>query len=490
MVDSARRHVVIAGGGIAGLACAEALRRHPVSLDIDVTILESRRATGGRAGSFRDPGDDGRDVDYCQHVTMGCCTNLLAMLARVDLLDRWTRYRELTFYHPDHGRMPFRSSRWLPAPLHLSGALSGLRFLNPAQRREIRRAMWMLMRTSTNRLIDVSAERWLCEAGQSESSRRCFWDVILVSALGDVCRRVSMAAARKVMMDGFACARDAGDVWVPNRPLSEIFGVDLPDWLRRVGVQVRTGTTVRAVRNANDGLGRVAVELAGDEVILASDVVLAMPWNATRRLLDSSGLPTGHDDLDQLESSPITGIHLWLDRPLTQLPHVVMVGTVSQWLFREPLWRGGNGSRQPDRHYHQVVISGRHSMSGATRSDMVDHIMMELNQAFPEAGGAVCLQSRVVTDPNSVFTVSPSSYRVRPTPMTSHPRVRIAGDWVQTGWPATMESAVISGAMAASSILDAIGPKPPGPSGKVDRTESLVQPAIRRGLLARVLIRP
>lgn len=479
--------VVIVGGGIAGLAAAEALSRTGVFQrgEMQVVVAESRRNTGGRAGSFVEP-STGQMVDYCQHVAMGCCTTLLDLLERMKLLDRFQCYDELTFYHPKHGFSRFRPSRWLPPPLHLSSALSSLKHLTKKNQREIRAALWRLMRTSEFDLIDVTALDWLRSNEQSEDTLEKFWDVILVSALGDVPERVSMAAARKVMIDGFAGARHASDFWVPRRPLSEIFGDGFREPLAQRGVAFELGHAIREL-NWDAETNRWNVERSGADPQVADHVIVATPWHVCRRWFPQvwGDQPTeGRSDrigpATAFASSPITGLHLWLDRSLTSKPHVVMVGTLAQWFFQDPIKTTENMS-PAEGVYHQVVISGRHAGSDWPKDKLVSEVVRELSEAFPEAGTPKVLKSRVVTDPHAVFSVSPETQVRRPASKTSRPGLHLAGDAVATGWPATMEGAAISGQMAAKSVL--------GSLVATEDQELSVPSELKRGWLARRLIR-
>ncbi|KLU07934.1 Phytoene desaturase, pro-zeta-carotene producing [Rhodopirellula islandica] len=482
------KHVVVIGGGIAGLSAAEALSRTQAfgRGELQVELLDSRHQTGGRAGSFVEP-TTGQTVDYCQHVAMGCCTTLLDLLQRLELLSQFQRYEELTFYHPQHGFSRFRPSPWLPPPLHLASSLSSLKHLTGSNRRQIRSALWRLMRIQESDLIDVTALEWLQANGQSEDTRTKFWDVILVSALGDVPQRVSMAAARKVMIDGFAGARNASDVWVPKRPLSEIFGESFREPLSRRGVRFELGDAVRGMR-WDEGSERWIIERSSGESRTADHVVVATPWHVSRRWFPDlwgkqAGLtPSEKEDWElPFASSPITGIHLWLDRSLTPLPHVVMVGTLAQWFFQEPIEQAEQSSRA-EGVYHQVVISGRHAGSDWPKEKLVAEVVRELSQAFPESGTPQIRKSRVVTDPHAVFCVSPTTQGCRPESKTSRPGLHLAGDAVATGWPATMEGAAISGQMAAKSVVESLGQQ-------VENEGIEVPVGLKRGWLARRLIR-
>ena len=168
---SVRRRVIIVGGGLAGMAAAEALARMPESFDVQ--LLESKQVLGGRTGSFTDASGD--SIDYCQHVAMGCCTNLLGLLGRCDLSDELVRYRELEFHHPQFAKSKFTASKLAPAPLHLAGTIGRLNYLSKSQKREIRRGLWKLMRTPTGMICELTAGQWLRRAGQRRRSDQTFF---------------------------------------------------------------------------------------------------------------------------------------------------------------------------------------------------------------------------------------------------------------------------------------------------------------------------
>lgn len=490
--DPVRPHVVIVGGGIAGIAASKAIAE--TIPDVRLTLCEARRTSGGRAGSFVDLTTD-ETVDYCQHVAMGCCTNLLDLLSKFGMDSEFTRYESLTFYHPDDGMSSFKPNLQLPAPLHLRKALAGLKYFRMRERTKLAWAIAKLMRQSERSLEGMTAATWLDRHRQSARLRERFWNVVLISALGDVPERISMAAARKVIVDGFAAAHGASDVWVPNRPLSQIFGDVMLEHLKGFGVEVKTGSLVRSFRWNRD---EEKVELVGDDdqIVRADHVVLATAWRSATKLIQSvefdhdldSDLSHGHSArswqentvafLSSVESSPITGLHLWFDRELTLLPHVVMVGTVSHWLFKQPLRQSPT-----DRAgvYHQVVISGPHRFSGSSKEALLAAVCDELSAAFPEAfsgpNPAKLLHHRIVTDPYAVYSVTPQFQAHRPSTTTPLPWLTLAGDYVDTGWPATMEGATISGRLAGEAV-----------GGRYGRRVHCVTPPLTPGRLARWLI--
>ncbi|MGI9474339.1 MAG: hydroxysqualene dehydroxylase HpnE [Rubripirellula sp.] len=477
-LGESRKRVAIVGGGLAGLSAAETLARHYPG-QFEIALFEAKRFTGGRAGSFDDPRTRSR-VDYCQHVAMGCCTNFIALLQRCGLEDHLHRYTELQFLHPDFKPSTFAPSSWLPPPLHLASTLGALQYLTNNQRRQIRRGLWRIFRTSSHSLADVLANDWLSQHGQDADTIRDFWSVIAVSALGETLDVVSMAAVRKVFVDGFAAARGASDVLVPKLPLAELMGKYLTDRIRELGVEIREGCKVRSVE-PRDSDAVVTSKDGGAQTF--EHVVVAVPWYAIDSLLPKKCVPNTDCFVD-VPASPITGVHLWFDRQITERPHAVLVGTAAQWLFRQPWEPSAAGSEFADTalrsagEYYQVVISASQKLRSLPKDALVGQVVEELMHAFPDARQARLLQSRVVTDPKSVFSIRPEFEAIRPPANTAHCCLHLAGDWIATGWPATMEGAVISGRMAASSIADREALELPG-----------VDPGLLRGWLARLLIR-
>jgi uncharacterized protein with NAD-binding domain and iron-sulfur cluster len=204
-------------------------------------------------------------------------------------------------------------------------------------------------------------------------------------------------------------------------------------------------------------------------------VISAVPWHAIGKVLPDDPALDSIRRCQAIPSSAITGVHLWLDREITDQPHVAMVGTLAQWLFRPP-WR--DAIAEDGQHYYQVVISASNKWRSMSKDSLVDNVMKDLRHVSPEAEASRVLRHRVVTDPHSVFSVRPEVVALRPPAATSLPWFHLAGDWIDTGWPATMEGAVISGRMAANSIARTQG---------WDSVE--IDPGLRPSWLAKWLIR-
>ena len=461
-------HVAIVGGGLAGLASATALAERGVRVE----LFEARRKLGGRAGSFVDQAS-GDAIDHCQHVAMGCCTNFLDFCNRTGLSELFTRHQTLHFFGPDGWRSDFRPARWLPAPLHLGGALFRLKFLSLGDKLGIARAMLRLMKLpATDEACGPTVSAWLQERQQSAATIERFWQVVLVSALGESLERASLAAARKVFLDGFLAHRDASHVVVPQVSLSNLYERVVQS-LQSRGVVIHLGAPVACVAGTTNRLA--GVQLVDGTERTFDFVILAVPWDRVGGLLPGP-LHAAIDPGNQFAafgSAPITSVHLWFDRPLTDLPHAVLVGRLSQWVFARTA--GTNQHSPPTTHYYQIVISASHNLAGRDRQAIVDEVIDDLRAVFPATANAKLLRWQLITQRDAVFSVRPGLDAIRPPQQTAIPNLLLAGDWTRTGWPATMESAVRSGYLAAESVLKHLG-----------RPERIVVPDLPRGWLVKV----
>jgi squalene-associated FAD-dependent desaturase len=440
--------VIVVGGGLAGLAAAAAL----ADSGCDVELHESRKKLGGRAASFRDPAT-GESVDHCQHVGMACCTNLGDFCRRTGIAALFRRDRTLHFFAADGRRHDVRAGL-LPAPLHLLPSLLRLGYLSLSERLGICRAMWKLARA------DVADDRetvgaWLVQHGQTERAIERFWGPVLVSALGETVERASLKYAKKVFVEGFLMNRSGYEIDVPTVSLGELYGARLEHHFAERGVRIRLDSPARSIR-ADDGR-RCAVELADGSVLRPDAVVAAVTWRRAAELLapELRARIPGGEHWASFDSAPISGVHLWFDRELTDLPHAVLVGTLAQWLFRRESRSAERGTRS-DEFYYQVVISASYDLAAMEKSAIVERVTTELRAVFPAARDAILLRSKVVTEQEAVFSVRPGLDAWRPTQTTPVPGLFLAGDWTATGWPATMEGAVRSGYLAAQGVLESL----------------------------------
>jgi squalene-associated FAD-dependent desaturase len=471
--------VIVVGGGLAGLAAASVLGTR----GFRVTLLESRPHLGGRASSFVDH-VTGEVVDNCQHVSMGCCTNLAEFCRRVGIDRFFRRDRTLHFIDADGRRSDLAPSK-VPAPFHFAPGFLRLKFLDVASKIAVGRGLARLARLPQDgRGNERPFSEWLAAQRQPAHAVDRFWSAVLTSALGEECGRIDPAYARKVFVDGFLANQASSDVLLPTAPLGALYGGRLVEWMKRHGVEIRMGCAVRGLMFRD---GRVEGLQLRDGTTLESDAYLvAVPFDRLLGLLPREvvdGEPY-FGRLRELRSAPITGVHLWFDRPITPLPHAILLGRTSQWIFnRSALWADGQnadgtgGGESFEGYYYQIVVSASYELAGLSHDDLTRRIVGELGEIWPVCRGARLMHARVVTERSAVLSVRPGVDALRPSQRSPVDNLWLAGDWTDTGWPATMEGAVRSGNLAAESMLARYG-----------REERILAPDLPVGFWARVLL--
>ncbi len=442
--------VAVVGGGLAGLASACAL----ADAGYRVQLLERRPYVGGRASSYEHPGT-GEIVDNCQHLLLGSCTNLIEFYRRLGVEDRIQWFDRFTFLEPGGRRSDLYPGN-LPAPLHNTVSFLEARAFTLADKVAIARAMMALLQGVPNDTPENFAH-WLERHGQTSASVDRFWRPLMHSALNDDLDRLSVRYAGMVIRSSFMSSPVAGRMGFPTIPLSELYSHAL-QYIRARGGDVLLRTSAEGFSfHAETQRWSVAGQRNGQGVrIDAGAVILALPFEATQKLLPA--LPVLAADMDNklpdqlahFEHSPITGIHLWFDRKITDIPHAVLLDTTIQWMFNKSLLQPQTRENAAG-DYLELVVSASKTLVPMQRQEILDLALTELAQFFPAVRQAKVLKATVVKEVRATFCVTPGLDAYRPGPVTAWPGVFLAGDWMATGWPATMEGAVRSGYLAAEA---------------------------------------
>jgi len=452
--------VIVIGGGLAGLSAAVAL----AEAGYRITLLEKRPFLGGRATSYVLPSGD--HVDNCQHVTLGCCTNLDDFYKRAGAAGKIRFYDRLIFSSPDgqHGEM---HSSWLPAPLHVSPSFATFPLLNWADKRAIGSLLMSIMR-SGGRPADLanvpngvrpSMLDWLRKHKQTEQAIRRFWGVVLISALDELLERTDAQYGVDVFWKAFLANRTGYRIGIPTVPLADLYEGCRNNLVSRGG-EVRLRATIRGIEISEGAISGVAFE--SGEVFRADYYVAAVPQDTLLELLPAevvAGQPA-FENLKQLKTCPITGVHFWFDRVVMDEPFLTLVDTTTQWIFNKNLLYGGDSAGGNERgagQYLQLVISASYDLVQKSRQEIIDLCLQEVRRAIPAAREAKLVKSTVIKETAATFSPEPGCDRWRPGAVSPVRGLFLAGDWTATGWPATMEGAVRSGYLAAEALTDADG---------------------------------
>jgi len=428
--------VAIVGGGLAGLAAGCALS----SSGFRVTLFEGRPYLGGRASSYEHPAT-GEIVDNCQHVLFGCCTNLVEFYKTIGIAGRIRWFERMTFLEPG-GRRSLLEPSYLPAPLHVMPSFLAFKFLNAWDKLMLSRALVALM-TRKYRDDGTSFQTWLTRHGQTQAAIERFWKPILISALSEDLDRIAIPYAAQVVRESMR-SRDARTMGIPTVPLSHLYDA-AKDYMIRHGGSVRLRSRVQFFAPGETGV-RIGLQDSEEQFDYA---VLAVPFDQLSKLLpESTTSEPLRKQIQHFETSPITGVHFWFDRQITDLPHAVLLDRTIQWMFHKSLLLGKDAGGS----YVELVISSSKSLIEKSRREIIDLALAELREFFPAAADANVVKATVVKEIHATFSPTPGIDRERPAQETPWPRVSIAGDWTATGWPATMEGAVRSGYLAAQRI--------------------------------------
>ncbi len=436
--------VVIIGGGFAGLSAATAL----AASGARVLVLEARPQLGGRATAFVDR-VTGELVDNGQHVLFGCYYETMRFLRRIGAEDRVRVSPALEVPFIDlRGRRSVLRCPPLPAPLHLLAAILDWDTLPWSDRLSALRLAGPLRRARRGVLPrDQTVAEWLAANRQGKRLRKWLWEPLAVAALNQLPGEAAAAPFVRVLAEMFGPEASASAIVLPTRPLHLMYAEPAREYIAARGGEVRTGALARLVVHGD----RVeAVEVRGERVPVAR-AVAAVPWHALRQLF-GGGVPAAMAPIVRsaaaMASKPIVTVNLWYDRPIMTEAILGLPGRTMQWVFEKRLAFGEEAS------HLSLVSSAAGAIAARPAEELVRLAAAEVAGALPAARGAALLRGSAIREKQATFSLAPGQ-PPRPSTETPVAGLVLAGDWIDTGLPGTIESAVVSGHRAASSVLNA-----------------------------------
>jgi zeta-carotene desaturase len=472
--------VAVVGGGVAGLAAATAL----AEAGRRVLLLEARGQLGGRATAFLDR-ETGELVDNGQHVLFGCYRETFRLLRRIGAEGNvWMQPSlEVPYLDESGGRSVLRCPA-LPSPLHLvagifgwnalswSDRLSVLRVAGPllAARRRFRlKAETTRSETGAGAPRPVSAlpsdpvvsalpsdpvasafrrnetvDAWLTRHGQKGRLREWLWEPLAVAALNQSPKEAAADPFVKVLAEMFGPSRSDSSLVLPLKPLHETYALPAQRYVESKGGEIRLNALARVRIQA----GRIeAIEVRGEPIPVAR-VVAAVPWFALEALLvgDTTPMTAIVTAASRMASKPIVTVNLWYDRAVMDDLFVGLPGREMQWVFDKRRTFGETAS------HLSLVASGADALVGADNATLVALAAREVAAAVPGARTAVLARGTVIREKHATFSLAPGE-PPRPGVETPVAGLVLAGDWIETGLPGTIESAAAAGHMAAQSAM-------------------------------------
>ena len=442
--------IVVVGGGFAGLSAAALLSGRGRR----VLVADARAQLGGRATAFRDR-ETGELVDNGQHVLFGCYRATFEFLDRIGASDRVRVQPSLAVPYIDRaGRRSVLRCPGLPSPFHLLAGVLGWTGIPWRERmsvlklaRPLRRARLELQRTgSVTADPPGTVSEWLTAHGQREALRKWLWEPLAVAALNQSPAVAAASPFVRVLAQMFGPDPRDSALALPARPLHEMYAEPARTFIESRGGAVRVNALARIVVERGEVS---AVDIRGERIATRS-VIAAVPWFDLGRLFNPAPPPELAPVLAsaaRMESMPIVTVNLWYDGRVMDEPFVGLPDREMHWVFDKRIAFGGEAS------HLSLVSSGATRLTSMSRDELTMLAAREVEEAIPAARRDRLLRGTVVREKHATFSLAPGE-PARPATKTAVRGLYLAGDWIDTGLPGTIESAVVSGHRAASILLN------------------------------------
>lgn len=441
--------VIIIGGGFAGVSAAAVLADAGVS----VLLLEKKRLLGGRAFSFVDT-ESNEVIDNGQHLLMRCYQNTLDLLAKLktDTHLLFQHSLEVDFLDDTGTYYRFKSSRH---GSFLRLVIGFLKWRYLSLREKAQSCLAPLFFPFMN-LKNLTVGQWLKLSLQPQRMRDSFWAPLCYAALNEPPDKASATLFKKVLTEAFRGSGGRDGLIFPKAGLTDLTGERARQYLEERGGAVKTGCAVSRIQIQNNKVAEVK-DIHGNKWTPKA-VISALPPSALHKLLQKQPeqVPPSLADLDQCRSTPILSIHLWLSRSITGRPFFTLIDSPIHWIFnRRQLW----GLPEKETQFLSLVVSGAYDWMSFSNEEIQAKVEQELSRFFADFDPKNITRIKIIKEPEATLSSSPDMLKFRYGQKTEIENFFLAGDWTDTGLPATIESAVLSGKLAAQEALKTLKTK-------------------------------
>ena len=425
-----QKKVIVIGGGIAGLTTAAYLAKNKFS----VTLLEASPKLGGRAYSFIDK-ETNTIIDNGQHILMGCYYDTLDFLSMIGARENFDFQKrlEVNFVKEEFEILPLKSFYFI-YPVNLLIGLLKFKAISFANRIRLLKVFIKLPFLSSDKFSKMNIKEWLEKENQSQAIQDAFWRILAVGALNTSIEKASAKIFIDILKQIFLKGNESATIVLPRYGLSESYCQKAEKFIFQNGGEIILSESVEKIIISNNNVTEIH---SSKKVFLDFDfVVSAVPAFSLVRLLDDGT----NLSFPEFRYSPILNIHIWLKNNIIPEGFFGLINSPLHWVFNKGT-------------HLNIVISDADELINKSDEELIAIVKTEL-QKFFRLNPELIIKYKIIKEKRATFIPSNDILEKRPSQKTKIKNFILAGDWVDTVLPSTIESAVKSGRVAASLVMN------------------------------------
>ena len=428
--------VIIIGGGLAGIKAYINLKKN----GLNALIIEKSSYLGGRAFSFKDP-LTGNFIDNGQHVIVGACKEYLNLLKETNNSENLLQIKNYQVPVIKNNKVSMLGSKFFGGSLGLFISLVMYKHLNIKEKVSLIRLLLKIKYINLNTNREKKFKIWLKKNNQTDTTIKFFWDIFLKPALNEKIETIETKPALFVIKETFF-SKNPQIFGLPKVNLSTLWD----NFEKSNSKNILKKTIVKKVNVYKDQIKNIV--LNNGKELTANNYIFATQYSSIQKIFKDSNLKGNFKN--KLETSPILGIHFWFKDKVTDDRYIASVDSEIQWIF--------NISKNHNNNENHIVISQSASEKWMKmdKGEIKKIFLKELNLIYPKANQKNLKKFSIVKQRDATFLCNEKNELIRNSIPLDLKNIYYSGDWRNTSWPSTMESAVISGKDVSESILESI----------------------------------
>ena len=428
--------VIIIGGGLSGIKAFINLKKN----GLNALIIEKSSYLGGRAFSFEDP-LTGNFIDNGQHVIVGACKEYLNLLKETNNSENLLQIKNYQVPVIKNNKVSMLGSKFFGGSLGLFISLIKYKHLNIKEKVSLIRLLIKIKYINLNTNRERKFKIWLKKNNQSDSTIKFFWDIFLKPALNEKIETIETKPALFVIKETFF-SKNPQIFGLPKVNLSTLWD----NFEKSNSKNILKKTIVKKVNVYKDQIKNIV--LNNGKELTANNYIFATQYSSIQKIFKDSNIKGNFKN--KLETSPILGIHFWFKDKVTDDRYIASVDSEIQWIF--------NTSKNHNNNENHIVISQSASEKWMKmdKGEIKKIFLKELNLIYPKANQKNLKKFSIVKQRDATFLCNEKNELIRNSIPLDLKNIYYSGDWRNTSWPSTMESAVISGKDVSNIILESV----------------------------------